>query len=113
MHHATLAAGVEEKTFYPVDENGDDITATTGDWQELYLPSSIECKGVLIQVQGTISSYNPETECVGFLWSSQDDGPGFLFEPRGKGMCVAKDKGSSLGFLKAESGKTIVLNSVE
>ncbi len=109
--HRTLAAGTQEKTFYP--DIGDTGLTVEDTWHEVILPEGVKCKAVLIQVQNaTVTDFNTDTDCVGFLYSSQDGGPGFLYQAIGRGIARAAEGPDSLGFIKAVAGKRIVVSVI-
>ena len=109
-----IAVGSVEEVIYPCDGNGNVITETIDDPQELYLPSDQEAKAIFIQVQKTSCTFtDPGTDCIGFGWGSSTNGPFVAWPPFGKMAAIAKKPGEKIGVLRAEAGMKIVLSIIK
>lgn len=111
-----VADGTTQQTFRAtVGGTGADIvtgdaTANANGFHEVVLPAGVECKIAFIQVQAvTHTTFEPMDECYPFEWSHDGVEDGYLFAQYGKAVRIAKDGGSSLGFVKAVADKKIVV----
>jgi hypothetical protein len=113
-----VAAGTELKSIYATI-NGLGVTkieTSSTDWKEIIIPAGNECNGFQIQViAGNSGGFDPDDACLPFAWTSDLsgnplDGPPIFCPAAGLGGSIAKSNGNkSLGFLKAPTGKDVVI----
>jgi len=101
-----------DTSFFAEDSEGTALL-TDGTYQEVIVPDGVEGRQFVIQVQATtMASYDLESDCAAFQWSSTGSAPGYLFASAGKVCPTPKASGGSLGYVKAAAGKNIVCVSV-
>jgi len=105
-----LRAGTLEQTFRAsVGGTGADIV-TDGTAKEVVLPPGVVCRRAYIQVQNiTKTTFDPYDDAVPFEWSRDGVEDGYLFSSVGKAVALKREPGESLGFVKAATGKKIIV----
>ena len=109
------------KNKIPVDETGRiaatgtvaeayHIEDTDGSWQEISLPTDVDCKTVVIQVvENDDTIYDPDTACFPFLFSHLETDGWIVAPGLGLQVGIVKSATNVIGKIKAVTGKKVAI----